>query len=230
MKVETPDRLPAMAEFMQQFAVLADRHRETELQRLAHFLDAYREYFSKPGRPRRFNVLDVTGVGSDEVKHSSIVAWLLTPHGSHGRGPRFLELFLQAANVGIASVDLAGCHVRTELCGTESRIDIAVYKPGRFLVYIENKTFAPEGDEQIDREYRDMLRFGRMLRVPPDKMFPVFLTPSGRLPVSGDASRWYPVSYAQLARQWKTLEQELPEKTGLFIADLVEHYDRWSSS
>jgi len=229
INLETPERLAAIAEFMQQFGVLADRHRAADVQRLASFLDAYREHFSQPGRPRRFNLLDVTRVGSDEVKHSSIVAWLLTPHGSHGCGPRFLESFLQAADVDVTSADLTGCHVRTELCGAESRIDIAVYKQGRFLVYIENKTFAAEGDEQIDREYRDMLRFGRVLRVPPSKMFPVFLTPSGRLPVSGDPSRWYPVSYAQVARGWKTLERELPEKTGLFITDLIEQYDRWSS-
>jgi len=179
---------------------------------------------------RPFNVLDVTGVGADEVQHSSIIAWLLAPYESHGCGTLFLEQFLSAAGIALPGSDLSGCRVRTEFVGHEAIIDILVYRPNDFVIYIENKTFAAEQPQQVDREYRDMILLADVVRVSLDRAFAVFLTPSGRPPVSGDPKRWRTISYRQLARQFEGIQPNLGGKVGFFVEDLVGQYDRWSSA
>ena len=138
------------------------------------------------------------------------------------------------AAAGVSSIpreSLEGCTVRTEFRGSSSIIDILVYKPGDFLIYIENKTVSPEGIEQVDREYRDMRQLGQAARVPDSRMFPIFLTPSGRAPISGDPSHWHSLSYTRLAREIETLLPELKgRKIAYFLEDLIHHYDGWSIS
>lgn len=198
---------------------------------MAVFLERYRHHLSSITYEDRFNVLDLFNVGNDEVRHSSILAWLLTPHGSHGCGPIFLRAFLSLAGVEEPFLDdLVGCRVRTEYSGNDSIIDVLVYKPSSFVMYVENKVFAAEGPRQVDRELADMVRFGGLVRVPRDKMFPVFLTPAGRSPTSGDPAPWHCVSYVQLARELERLAPELNAKTRYFVEDLVDQYRRWSSA
>lgn len=103
-----------------------------------------------------------------------------------------------------------------------------MYRRGAFILYIENKVFASEGDEQIDREYQDMQRLGEALRVPKDRRFAVFLTPEGRPPMSGDVSMWRSVSYVDLADALRTVLQELPDgKVRSFVEDWTEIVREW---
>jgi hypothetical protein len=95
--------------------------------------------------------------------------------------------------------------VRTELARAESIIDVTVFQRGAFLIYLENKIFAAEGFKQLEREFRDMRRLGAALRVPQDRQFAIFLTPDGRPPVSGVATRWRTVSYPEIAGAFQAL-------------------------
>ncbi len=195
-----------LAVFIGRFRELTERRRNAKTETMAAFLDGFRQQLTSATHKRRFNVFDLTGVGGDEVRHSSILAWLLAPHGSHGGGPHFLEAFLRAAEVdGLLPEELVGSHVQTEFAGHESIIDILVYKPSSFVLYVENKIFAAEGFGQIDREFRDMERFGKVVRVPRERMFPVFLTPSGYPPTSGDPGPWHRASYVRLASEFERL-------------------------
>ena len=226
----TEIHLDAIAALIERFRGLSEEHRSEKSAATGAFLTAFQHHLTTATRDRRFNLLDVTGVRNDEVRHSAILAWLLTPHGSHGCGVVFLDAFLHAAGIDLPVEDLAGCRVLTEFPGDESIIDIVVYKPGSYIVYIENKTLAAEGIEQVDRELHDMLRLGEVARIPRESMFPVFLTPSGRPPISGDPAPWFRVSYGQLARSFDAICSQLPEKIAYFVRDLTIQYRRWSSA
>ena len=47
--------------------------------------------------------------------------------------------------------------VRTESSGNEARVDIEIAARGKFIIYVENKTYAVEGDDQTNREWRSLV-------------------------------------------------------------------------
>lgn len=128
----------------------------------------YRESHWRSGA--RFNLFKVLRRGTDEVHgHSSFIAELLNPNGSHGKGPLFLDLFLDTLGI---RADLAGVNrwqVEVEKdARSYGRLDILLSARGpdgsRVGIAIENKIHAEDGDKQLCR-YRDYLtkKFDRFL-------------------------------------------------------------------
>lgn len=152
-----------------------------------------------------FNLLDVLRVSDRELVHSSVLAWLLASdiagpdiHGTHFQGSLGLRLFLE--EVGISAKIANERHnywVRTESSGNESIIDVEVACRGRFLIHIENKIWAGEGDDQTGREWRDIQKRAKELSIPGNHVHGVFLTPDGRIP--GDKN-FTPISWSRVAR------------------------------
>jgi hypothetical protein len=87
-----------------------------------------------------------------------------------------------------------------ELSGTQSIIDIAVYRAGTFLAFIENKTISPDTPGQHDREFADLHRMGDVLGVPEDRRVAIYLTPYGRRALGEHADVWRRVAYRGLGR------------------------------
>lgn len=96
-----------------------------------------------------------------------------------------------------------------------------VVRRGEFLIYLENKVYASEGTEQIDREFCDMRRLGASLKIPEQMQFPVFLTPLGRPPSSGDPAPWRTLSYVDLA---STFAELLPSITAPKVKVLLQDW------
>jgi hypothetical protein len=113
--------------------------------------------------------------------------------------------------------------VRTEFPGNESIVDVMLYRRGALLIYVENKVLAPEGADQLAREFRDMRRTGLVLRVPEECQFAVFLTPTGRSPVSDDPAHWQALSYYEMAAAFK---KQLPNitsvETEMILSDWID--------
>jgi hypothetical protein len=182
--------------------------RMTELSR---FIDAFREQ----GRQRRgsgpaqFDLLSVFKVALDETQHSAFLAWLLNAEASHNQGDLFLRAFLNACRPESHSPLPDAYHVQTEYWGGTSSIDVVVYQPRQFLMYVENKTGSGDTPGQLGREFRDMRRLGRAFDIPVDRQLAVYLTPEGRGPRPGEdhAGEWHTVSYGDLAGR---LEELLP--------------------
>lgn len=110
-----------------------------------------------------FNLFTILGLETKEVAtHSRFIAELLNPKGSHGRGEKFLELFLQV--VGVNDFDTKGARVEVEHSfrvqrkgkTISGRIDIYITSRGG-IIMIENKVYAYEQDKQLTtyREYRE---------------------------------------------------------------------------
>lgn len=111
------------------------------------------------------NVWDVAGLGFDEMRNSSVLAWLLDCHGSHGQGSQFLESLLsfldqdkdvpplareRLPKPGITSSAHYWTSVETLPLGDMvSRVDIEI--DGPFILFIEVKIYAIETNDQLKR-------------------------------------------------------------------------------
>jgi hypothetical protein len=139
-----------------------------------------------------FNLLEIMGVESEEVCHSKILAWLLDhriERGTHAQGKLGFRLFLEelARELSeeqesrlLAYADEPHYWVRTEVAGYEARMDVEIAARGRFLIHVENKIHSVEGDDQTNREWRDLQVRRKELAVPTKSCHAIFLTLDGR--------------------------------------------------
>ena len=119
-------------------------------------------------RERSFNVFDVLRYSDYEIRHSNVLAWLLTPDETHGAGDAFVKAFVQHLkskenNGKLAELDLEpnfgpqAVRVEREL----DNVDVTVFFEGtpRLALAIENKPSAwmPDHAKQV-RRYEKKLR------------------------------------------------------------------------
>lgn len=113
-----------------------------------------------------FNLVSLLGMESDEVRtHSRIIADLLNPYGSHGQGSVFLQLFVKQLNnnkkdtgaFDINTFDFRSAYVEVEYYAglvtnaTGGRIDIFIKDKMDNVLLIENKIYAEETTNQMER-------------------------------------------------------------------------------
>lgn len=103
-----------------------------------------------------FNIFQILRVGHLEVKtHSPILAELLNPKGRHGQGAAFLRLFLARFEVSEFEAERATVnleyHVGQITDKSGGRIDIVVKDSKGATIFIENKIYAGDQDNQIVR-------------------------------------------------------------------------------
>lgn len=97
-----------------------------------------------------FNVVDY--MRTDELGLSRLIADLLDPWGPHGQGERFLELFIKECGFEIhEALSIDRTEVLTEKTVSTGRLDILVQVGTSFGLVIENKPYAIEQIDQLDR-------------------------------------------------------------------------------
>ena len=127
-------------------------------------LDDYEALTKEP----KFNAFDVLRYSDYEIRHSNVLAWLLTPGETHDAGDSFVREFVQCLKSKQNSGKLAGLDLRSGFAREEMRVereldfvDISVFfeKAPRLLLAIENKPspWIPEHAEQV-RRYEKKLR------------------------------------------------------------------------
>lgn len=101
----------------------------------------------------RFNMFRIVGVNHYENTHSSIVAELLNPLGSHALKSKFLKCFIEnlGKSFSIENFDIENANVITEYSTNEGRIDILIKDPLNNAIIIENKIYASDQSEQLKR-------------------------------------------------------------------------------
>ncbi|MDR2050295.1 MAG: PD-(D/E)XK nuclease family protein [Deltaproteobacteria bacterium] len=160
----------------------------------ARFRALYTPFFQAGGEIRFW---DLAALGTDELRNTSILGWLLDQHASHGQGDAFFRLFLEALRASPGCPEAA----REALPGPEqlgggygTRLEISYESPedkdsrpgsrvdlemeGRsMLLFIEAKVYAGETGNQLARyaAILDARKGGRAHGL-------VFLTPEGRPP------------------------------------------------
>jgi len=197
---------------------------------MEHLLESVSDHYRQPKarQAKGFNLFDVFGFGSDEEKHSSILAWLLDENAGHGQGNSFLKAFCRQAGIKLSGDALKEYSVRVEYTGRESRIDILIYRKSEFMIYIENKIFAGEQPNQVDREWRDLNSLAASLWVQPNNRHAVFLTLEGCKPSSGNPDHWACMSHTDLALAFNALKGQIDNpKVGFLLEDLEITVNNW---
>lgn len=146
---------------------------------------------------------EVAGLGKDEFRNTSVLAWLLNPRGSHGFGDAALKALLEQINRqfggGFSLSRSDFCHVRVEKNPDgeiSNRVDIEIESKSFYLI-IEVKIDAQEGINQLQR-YGDLAKMQAGNR----PWAIVFLTPDGRLAKTAGPylANIFPISWGSLSQ------------------------------
>jgi hypothetical protein len=171
-----------------------------------------------------FNVFETLDAVRAEIRHSNVLAWLMSPNANHGLGDRFLRSFLKhlfADNRDAIKSELTFFHIEgfnlddVEIRREWNRIDLLlVSEANNLVVVIENKVGTDEHDDQLNRYFRLVSE-----EFPECHKIFVFLTPEGLTP--SDEANWiifdYPRIYYILRRLLESRKNTLSEGACDFI-------------
>jgi hypothetical protein len=186
------------------------------------FVHAFREQNRKQAsQAAQIDMLSLFDISTPETWHSAFLAWLLDAEGSHNQSDLFLRTFLDVRRPCPSLAIPEEYHVQTEFWGGEASIDILVYQPQEFLLYVENKTVSPDTRGQLRRELRDMRRLGRAFDIPSARQAAIYLTPAGHMshPDRDAMSEWHTVSYTDLAQAISALLPGLADAGLKFVLE-----------
>ena len=141
------------------------------------------------------NCWDVLGLQYSELDHSRVLAWLLDRRQSHAQGATFFRELLRATQ-SVVPLPLACAdepyRVGTEVSHARSRIDIEIIG-STFLLHIENKVNAEEGEDQTCRE-RDDLKVKAISRgIDLERAWGLYLSAEGA--PCADQEKFRPISW-----------------------------------
>lgn len=124
---------------------------------LSHFFNTYqharRPMLEAMKQGMSVNVWQTAGLKHDEVRNSKVLQWFLNPNGNHGQADALLKQFITLLPIEFQNLDTQNSRVIAESCplgeNTE-RVDIEI-DAQHFLLFIEIKINAYEGQEQLNR-------------------------------------------------------------------------------
>lgn len=130
-----------------------------------------------------FNVFRLCGVDHYETLHSKILAEFLNPQGRHGQRTLFLKRFQQMLkdHFKFEGEFSDSTSVTTEVAFGGDRLDILIEDESRkSICVIENKIFAGEQPEQLERYSKWLDGECKRLNTEHEKCILLFLTLNGR--------------------------------------------------
>ena len=130
-----------------------------------------------------FNVFSLCGVDHYETMHSKILAEFLNPQGRHGQRTLFLKFFQQMLkdHFKFEGEFSDSTSVTTEVAFGGDRFDILIEDESRkSICVIENKIFAGEQPEQLERYSKWLDGERKRLNTEHEKCILLFLTLNGR--------------------------------------------------
>ena len=204
--------------------IVAQRH-------LDSFLVENQELEILNARLSGFNLFDVLRVDKAEIRHSNVLAWLLSPDGSHGLGPIFLRRFLSRLLMESAPENLSHTPSQVELMNLADvevlrewqHIDVLVRSPGnRWCLLIENKIKSKESKGQLTR-YMARVRE----EMPGYEVIPVFLTLEGEDPSeAGQKAGFVPLSHVKVLELAEVIVKQhnsrIPQDAHTFLTHYLE--------
>jgi len=225
------DKDTSSASTVERFDALA-LPEETQIEELNKLLVECRGLEQVEELARRFNVLRVLDIEEGELRHSNVLAWLLTPDESHGLGERFLRRWLlkvvydsdttqekTPSLVAIAAQPFSRISVTREWRSIDILIELELPNGKRWVVAVENKVRAKESSKQLER-YRKLVdeAFGeasfRML---------IFLTVGGDSPEDLEG-RWLIAFHSQIEAVLSELLEERKSTIGEGPKNLIKDY------
>ena len=156
----------------------------SEKERLEQFILNNKDLENLESLLAQFNVFETLNIVNTEIRHSSVLFWLLQPNANHGCGDYFLRLFLKyifssnreylKGDISIFDLEIFE-YGEVEVRREWKNIDLLIVSElNKFVVVVENKISTVEHGNQLNR-YFDIV----------EKEFPkfekiyVYLTPDG---------------------------------------------------
>lgn len=134
---------------------------------------------------QKINFLKVFGISAREEPHSKFLVWLMKENESHGMGRIFLDGFLDLLERRYKNVESLSSEAATvipEASGDRGTPDIKIQGTD-FLCIVENKIRSAEGKDQTRRYADDAMEEIRKIKISEDRLFLIYLTPTGRTPI-----------------------------------------------
>ena len=172
----------------------------------------------------KFNLFDVLKVSRTEIRHSNVLAWLLSANENHGLGDAFIKGMLQrlVENDTEGRYDVFGVLLLDYYSFTVYRewknIDLLlVSDEERMAIVIENKVGSGEHSDQLNR-YRKIVESS----YPEYQKVYAFLTPDGDSP--SDEENWAILTYVDVLTILEniTKRMEIIPDVNLMIQNYME--------
>lgn len=169
------------------------------------------------------NIFEVLKISNAELKHSIMLAYLLTPSQSHGLGVKPLEMFFRQLSINskIDKINLFNLldinYWDFDIIREYKNIDILIKSDeNKIVLCIENKVKTGEHDNQLNRYKKIIEEEYRGYK----KIF-LYLTPNGE--ESSDTENWINVSYEEILDIIDTLEiEKINDRVRILIEDYKE--------
>jgi hypothetical protein len=177
----------------------------------------------------KFNIFEALKLSDHEIRHSTVLAWLLDPAENHGFGDLFLRRWLMrvlhdAESAGAESPDAVEIdaaqfqwvQVRREWNHIDLLIEIQLGQNQQWVVAVENKVWSTQHSDQL-RRYRTVLESSYKNA----QRCYVFLSV---LPEEPEDDAYLSATYAQIA---DILASCLIERSGVIASGpllVIEHY------
>ena len=208
---------------------------EVEIKKVEDFIfnNKVQELFSDiKNRVMDFNILEITGMGSQEIKHSNILSWIFG-NNEHGLGYKILEQFLSE----IAKEDSnsnenkdAIKKLKHYVYLPEKKKDIDIYrekdnidlllvdKNNKTVIVVENKVWASESEEQLAKYEKIIEKNDNYKNY---EKFYIFLTPN--LDIASD-EKWLLADYKMIrdAILHTKKEASLSAKTEIVLDSYID--------
>jgi hypothetical protein len=214
--------------------VSSDSEIDVETERaLTRFVMDCRELTILEALLSRFNIFRVLRAAHNEIRHSNMLAWLLTPDESHGFGDRFFRRWLMQvvhdadderkmdfrlpSPIEIDALDIESVDVTRERENIDLLIIIHAMSGSPWVVCIENKVESTQHTQQL-RRYREFVE-----RSYPDaehRIF-VFLTKN---PEEPEETGFIKSSYAVIEAVLRTCLEERKNTIGPEPKILITQY------
>lgn len=175
-----------------------------------------------------FNAFETLGVVNTEIKHSNVLAWLLSPRETHGFGDVVIKSVVQklfhdykneltSVNLSLIQVtlmDFYDFHVRREW----KNIDLTLSsEENNLVIVIENKIWSGESPHQLEKYYKIIEE-----EFPSYEKIFIFLTPDGSL--SSDTERWLSVGYPFFIDNIERILHRKRDGIAQSVQLFIEHY------
>ncbi|MDD0823176.1 PD-(D/E)XK nuclease family protein [Mannheimia sp. AT1] len=167
------------------------------------------------------NVWEAANLGRNEVRNSKTLRWFLDRYAKHGQKDLFLSEFLKCLPEPWCSISIGNYWAIEECCplGEQTeRVDIEI-DADNFLLFIEVKIDAFEGEKQLERYYETAKAKskGRPFGI-------IYLTRDGILPeFYSNKPEFCGLSWGELANHWqkftKKALEENPNNRAIWLAE-----------
>lgn len=176
-----------------------------DCEKIKTLLDRVGKTLEKQQPSNVFNGFNICRIGSDEVRHSAIIAALLDPRGALKQGVKPLKAFFRVVGLGYLSEHIGErVYVDTEYSIISRRMDIVIHSDN-FCVVIENKTVTVDHDMQLE----DYLKW--LQKQKQDQKALLYLTYHGNRAVNYQGNDYKPISYKEHICNWLKKCEELLE-------------------